>query len=272
MDKQLKNIEIIKKAKCILFDMDGTLFVGDKLIKGAAEIIEYLRERGTPYYFLTNNSSRSRSDYVQKLAVLGLPIPDEKIFSSGEATAIYLQQKHPGAKIFLVGTPSLEKEFLGYGFELTEGDPDYVVLGFDTTLTYEKLSKLCEFVAAGKAYIATHADVVCPTENGFIPDVGSFIALVEAAANRKPDTVIGKPNRPMIDAIVEKTGCSPEEMVMVGDRLYTDIALGKFGVNTVLVLSGETQLEQVANSAFQPDIIFNDVGELLKLIRRDENI
>lgn len=259
--------ELLANIKCWLFDLDGTIYLGDKLINGASEIIEVMGHQQIPFYFLTNNSSRSREDYVQKLAGLGLDIPKEKIFSSGQAAALYLQKINPNAEIFLVGTHSLEEEFIQHGFQLTDENPDYVVLGFDTTLTYKKLEKLCQFVVEGKPYIATHPDINCPTETGFIPDVGSFIALVAASTGRTPDTIIGKPHTPIIETIVEKTAYRPEEIAMVGDRLYTDIALGEAGIATVLVLSGETKKEDVKDSPFKPDLIVQDVFELLKILK-----
>ena len=260
------NQEMLEKIKCWLFDLDGTIYLGDKLINGAAEIIKFLDHKQIPFYFLTNNSSRSRGDFVHKLAGLGLDLKKDKIFSSGQATALYINNINPNAEIYLVGTPSLEEEFIHHGFQLTDKNPDYVVLGFDTTLTYQKLEKLCKFVVEGKPYIATHPDINCPTEAGFIPDVGSFIALVAASTGRTPDTIIGKPHAPIIETIVEKTGYQPKEIAMVGDRLNTDIALGKAGIATVLVLSGETKIDGVESSPFQPDLIIKDVSDLLEIL------
>ncbi len=253
---------MLKSAKCFLFDMDGTIYLGSRLLPGAADFIAYLDQIDFPYYFLTNNSSRSRADYVTKLEKMGLPTPPEKIFSSGEATAIYLSRQQEGAKIFLVGTPSLESEFVRFGFELTDEGPDFVVLGFDTTLTYEKLVKLCDFVREGLPYIATHPDINCPVEGGFIPDIGAMMALVESSTGRAADVIVGKPHPPIVEAIVEKTGFSADEIIMVGDRLYTDIALGSAGLGTVLVLSGEAKIEDLASSPHQPDLIVENVGSL----------
>ena len=259
--------EILRAVRCFLFDMDGTVYLGSKLLPGAAEFIEYLEETGFPYYFLTNNSSRSRADYAKKLAGLGLPTPEEKIFSSGEATAIYLSRQRLGARIYLVGTPSLEEEFERFGFVLTDEDPEAVVLGFDTTLTYQKLVKLSNFVRAGLPYIATHPDINCPTEDGFIPDIGAMMALVQASTGREADVIVGKPYPPIVDAIVEKTGFSPGEIVMVGDRLYTDIALGGAGLRTVLVLSGEARLEDLPEAPHQPDLVVQDLADLFGRFR-----
>lgn len=253
---------LLKDVQCFLFDMDGTIYLGDRLLPGALDFLRELDEKGMPYYFLTNNSSKSRSDYVKKLARLGLKTPAEKIFSSGEATAIYLKKRGGGKRIFLVGTPSLEKEFVGHGFQLVQDNPDYAVLGFDTTLTYEKLRKLCDFATEGIPYIATHPDITCPTETGFIPDIGAMMALVETSTGRKPDVIVGKPHSPIVEAIVEKTGYRVDQLAMVGDRLYTDIAMGATGITTILVLTGETKETNIASTKQQPDYVVKNIREL----------
>ena len=252
----------LSKAKCFLFDMDGTVYLGDRLLPGAAEFTRYLDQAQIPYYFLTNNSSSSRADYALRLAGFGLPVPAERIISSGEATAIYLKRQRPGARLYLVGTPSLEEEFIQFGFELVETNPDLVVLGFDTTITYEKIRKLCDFVRTGIPLIATHPDINCPIDDGYMPDIGAMLALVKASTGRGPDVIVGKPYSPIVEAIVEKTGFTAQEIVMVGDRLYTDIALGESGLMTVLVLSGETRLEDLEEGEFRPDFIFQDMADL----------
>ena len=223
------NTARFNKIECFIFDMDGTIYLGGRLLPGAASLINYLRDQAIPHYFLTNNSSRSKLDYVKKLTALKLPITADQIFTSGEATAIYLQRKKPGAHLFVVGTPSLEEEFERFGFDLVQDNPEYVVLGFDTTLTYDKIWKLCDFVRNGVPYIATHPDINCPTETGFMPDVGAIMEMVASSTGRKPDLIVGKPHKPIIEAILKKTGFAPGQMAMVGDRLYTDIALGKAG-------------------------------------------
>jgi 4-nitrophenyl phosphatase len=252
-------------ARCFIFDMDGTVYLGGNLINGVKDFFSQLNKDHFPHFFLTNNSSRSRQDYVEKLEKLGLEVTPEQVFTSGEATAIYLHKQKPCARIYLVGTPSLAQEFKRFGFKLTEKDPDYAVLGFDTTLTYAKLHKLCDLVVAGTPYIATHPDINCPTETGFMPDIGSMIALVEASTGRRPDVVVGKPNPPIIEALLDKTGFTVDELVMVGDRLYTDIAMGQTGITTVLVLSGETKEGDVPHALHKPDYIVRDIGDLHQL-------
>jgi 4-nitrophenyl phosphatase len=248
--------------RLFLLDMDGTFYLGDRLLPGALEFINLCQARGIDYVFLTNNSSKHRGQYAEKLRRLGLEIDEAKIFTSGEATAIYLGKQKPEARIYLVGTPALEAEFKSHGFTLVEDEPDYVVLGFDTTLTYEKLWRLCDLVRAGAPYIATHPDFNCPIEGGFMPDIGAMIAFVEASTGRRPDVVVGKPNQPIIEALVEKTGVPIAQICMVGDRLYTDIALGATGITTVLVLSGEARREDLLDAPHQPDFVMQDLVEL----------
>lgn len=258
----MKNDSLLR-VKCFLLDMDGTFNLGEQLLDGSLRFIDTLKELNRDYLFLTNNSSKHRRMYAEKIARLGLPIPEEKVFTSGEATALYLQRGNASAKVYVVGTPALEEEFRLHGFQLEEHDPELVVLGFDTTLTYQKLWKLCDFVRAGLPYIATHPDFNCPTETGYMPDVGAMIAFVRAATGRDPDLVVGKPNRLIVDAVAQKYGLAIEEMAMVGDRLYTDIALGATsGITTCLVLSGETKAEEVPGSPFQPTYMFANLGEI----------
>ena len=263
----MNDIAGIKNTACFLFDLDGTVYLGDELLPGARELLAYLDENSRPYFFLTNNSSRSRADYSRKLAGYGLTASEDKIFSSGMATAIYLKKQKPGAKVYLVGTPSLEEEFRAYGFELVENDPDFVVLGFDTTLTYQKIRLLADFVVEGRPYIATHPDINCPTPGGFMPDIGAMMALIKTSTGRDADVIVGKPYYPMVEAIVEKTGFETKHLTMVGDRLYTDIAMGEAGIQTVLVLSGEAKLDDLDSSPHQPDLVCENLGKLLDVIK-----
>jgi 4-nitrophenyl phosphatase len=253
--------ERLAQARGFLLDMDGTFYLGDRLLAGALRFVEVLGKQQKDFLFLTNNSSKHRRQYAEKISRLGLPIPETKILTSGEATARYLQRAHQGANVFLVGTPALEDEFKGQGIRLAAEAPDLVVLGFDTTLTYNRLWRLCDLVRAGLPYIATHADFNCPTEAGYMPDVGSMIALVRASTGREPDLVVGKPNRMIVEAAAEKMGLPTQTLAMIGDRLYTDIALGQTsGIPTVLVLSGETRRADLADSPFKPDYVFDDLA------------
>jgi HAD superfamily hydrolase (TIGR01457 family) len=266
----MNGIEKLSTVRGFLLDMDGTFYLSDRLLEGALRFIDLLREQKKEFLFLTNNSSKHRRQYAEKISRLGLPLAEESVLTSGEATALYLKERHPGADLFLVGTPSLEEEFRQHGFRLVQQEPQFVVLGFDTTLTYQKLWALCDFVRAGLPYIATHPDFNCPTETGWMPDVGAMIAFVKAATGREPDLVVGKPNRLIVDAAAVKMNLQVNQLAMIGDRLYTDIALGQAsGIATILVLSGETKIEDLKASPFQPDYIFQNLAGVADWLERN---
>lgn len=255
--------DALRQVRCFLLDMDGTFYLGEHLIEGALKFIEVLHQQGREYLFLTNNSSKDSRQYVEKISRLGLPVSRHKILTSGEATAMHVRGQKPGARVYIVGTSALENEFREGGFNLTDEAPDFVILGFDTTLNYSKLWKLCDLIRAGVPYIATHPDYNCPTETGFMPDIGATIAYVKASTGREPDLIVGKPNRLFVEKAAERMGIPVSAMCMIGDRLYTDIALGETaGIPTILVLSGETQASEVAASPFQPGYIFQNLGEV----------
>jgi len=253
--------ERLSQVRCFLLDMDGTFYLGDRLLEGALEFIEVLKAQGKDFLFLTNNSSKHARQYAEKITRLGLPIAENKVLTSGEATARYLLTTRPGARLFVVGTPALEEEFRAHGFALDESQPQAAILGFDTTLTYQKLWQLCDFVRAGLPYIATHPDFNCPIETGFMPDIGAMIAFVKASTGREPDLIIGKPNRLIVEAAAQKMNLPLDALGMIGDRLYTDIALGQTsGITTALVLSGETRAEDLVDSSFKPTYVFGHLG------------
>ncbi len=255
-----------------LLDMDGTLYLGDHLLPGAAEFLGYCHKSGLGVQFLTNNSSKNRFAYAEKLNRLGIDAAPDDILTSGEATARYLRNRAPGARVALFGTPELERDFAEYGFTLDMRDPEYVVLGFDKTIDYAKLTLLCDLVRAGLPYIATHPDLNCPVPGGFIPDIGAMIAFVEASTGRRPDVIVGKPNRHIVDMAAERMALPVESLCMVGDRLYTDVAMGRSApIRTALVLSGETKRADLADSPFRPDYVFRDLAELLDRLRDARN-
>ncbi len=261
------NQQFLTEAKAFLLDMDGTFFLGETLLPGALELLAFLNQRELPFSFLTNNTSRSKQDYIQKLMRLGVGEQDARVYTAGDATIAYLKQNFPGTKVFLMGTPSLAESFNAAGIKLEEKDPDVLVLGYDTTLTYARLSAFCRFVRQGLPYLATHPDVNCPSPEGPIPDIGAMMRLVEASTGRKADVVVGKPNPGIVSALAQEWGFEPKEMVMVGDRLYTDIALGQTaGVKTVLVLSGETDSEDLENSEYQPDLVCENLADLTRYL------
>lgn len=269
MDK-LKNCELF------LFDMDGTLYLGDDVYPGAIELMNDLPRLGKKYIYLTNNSSRAGEDYITRLTRLGFPCLRENVFTSGMATGMYLNQRYPGAKVYLAGTKAFHRELVSYGIDLvndeyghTEADTvDVVVQGFDTELVYEKLDKACHFLRRGAVFIAANPDWVCPMPHDeVLPDCGSICALLTASSGVKP-TFIGKPNRNMVDVISAMTGIPNEKICCVGDRLYTDIAVAQnAGAVSVLVLSGETTQTMVDEAERKPDYILPSVLELHELLK-----
>ena len=259
----------LNKIECFLLDMDGTIYLGDKLIDGANDFLVTIKRLGKRYIFITNNSSKNRNVYVQKLNRMGIEAQFDDVFTSGEAATITLNKIKPGARVFLLGTNALKDEFKSAGFKTVtkRGDPDFVVLGFDTTLTYDKLWAACDFIRAGVPYYATHPDLNCPIEGGrHMPDTGSMIAFIKAATGRSP-VVIGKPNRYITDAIMEKYRLTTATTAIVGDRLYTDIKTGlNTGMTAILVLTGETGRAMAARSAVKSDYVFDSVKDMIPLL------
>ncbi len=257
-----QNTQILLNKKLFVLDMDGTFYLGDRLIPGSLEFIRKLEQTGKGFLFFTNNSSKVASFYKQKLAAMGCLVKEDTIVTSGDVTIKHLQEKHPGKKVFLLGTELLRSSFIKSGIELEESKPDIVVVGFDTTLAYERVSLACRYIRDGAEFIATHPDLNCPTEDGFIPDCGAMCALITASTGVKPK-YLGKPYAETIDMIHRITGMRNEDIVFIGDRLYTDIAIGvNNGVTSVLVLSGETAPEDLKLSEIQPDFVFSSLKDL----------
>lgn len=257
-----EGLDLLRSKKLFVLDMDGTFYLGDRLIEGSLEFLRKLGATGRHYLFFTNNSSRTRAYYKKKLMGMGCFVDEKDIVTSGDVTIKYLQQNYPEAGIYLVGTRLLEESFRQAGIKLTTDDPDVVVLSFDTSLTYDKVSNACSFIRGGAKFLATHLDLNCPTEDGFIPDCGSMCAMVQASTGVSPK-YLGKPFRETVEMIRLITGCRKDEMAFVGDRLYTDIAAGvQNGITGILVLTGETHREDLAASVVQPDFIFESLSAL----------
>ena len=258
---------ILDGVRCFALDMDGTIYLGERWIDGAREFLHRIEESGRSYVFVTNNSSKNPAVYVEKLHRMGLDIGEDRIVTSGQATIWYLQRHFPKARVFLLGNPLLQEEFMQAGIQLEEGNPDVVVTAFDTSFTYQKMCRVCDHVRAGLPYLATHPDYNCPTETGFIPDAGAIHAFIHASAFRYPDRIIGKPNEDIIAYLATRVGTQRDRIAMVGDRLYTDIAAGKNnGLKSVLVLSGEATMEDVEQSEVVPDLIFESVKGMTELL------
>ena len=257
----------LQDVKLFLLDMDGTFYLGDRLIDGSLDFIDRVRATGRDFLFLTNNSSHNAAFYVEKLKKMGLVIPREKVMTSGEATCEKLKELYPGRRAFVLGNEFLLEEFAEAGIEVDMQRPEIVVIGFDTTLDYKKLQAVCDFVRAGLPYLATHPDFNCPTETGFMPDIGAIMAFIEASTGRRPDLVVGKPNTGIVEAVLRRTGLKTDELAMVGDRLYTDIETGlRSGMLSILVLSGETTPDMLAAAERKPDLVFDRLADMNALL------
>lgn len=261
----------IQSCRLFLFDMDGTLYIGDRLFSFTRELLETIRSTGRRYLFLTNNSSKSVEDYIRKLEKMGISARYEDFLTSSQATAHYLKMHHPGKRLYVCGTRSLKEELSREGFPIT-GDPEEtqcIVMGFDTELTFRKLEDVSRMLCTRELpYIATNPDYVCPTEFGSVPDCGSVCDMLFHVSGRRP-LVIGKPTALMPRLAMEKWGVPPGETLMVGDRIYTDIKSGlNAGTLTALVMSGETTPEILEASPDKPDLVLHDAGEILKALRK----
>lgn len=258
-------------TKLFLLDMDGTLYLGDEVFDGAVDFIDTIKASGREYIYLTNNSSRAGEDYIARLRKLGFPCEAENVFTSGMATAMYLNSKFPGAEVYPVGTPAFLNELKSYGVRLGDSENVSVVcVGFDTTLTYQKLDKAVHYLRHGAAFIAANPDWVCPMPAGeVLPDCGSICALLTASSGVKP-TFIGKPNRNMVDIISEQTGVPNGNICCVGDRLYTDIAVAQnAGAVSICVLSGESTVQDIENADRKPDYVLRSVRDIADILKRN---
>lgn len=255
--------EKLNACRLFVLDMDGTLYLGDTVFPFSIGFMESLGRKGKKFVYLTNNSSRAGIDYVNRLQGMGFPCSAENILSSGMATAMYLNEHHPGAGVCLVGTAALQRELESYGITIDNENADVVVAGFDTELVYEKLERAVHHLRRGAPFIACNPDWVCPMPHGeVLPDCGSICALLTASSGVKP-TYIGKPNRNILEIIAKRFDVSVSEICSIGDRLYTDIAVAKnAGAVSALVLSGETSEEMLRCSDIQPDYVFQTVAEL----------
>ncbi len=262
----------IRDKTMFCLDMDGTIYHENTLIPGARDFFQLMERTGRRYVFMTNNSSRSKYAYAEKLNALGIKATSEHIASSVNATIDYLKSARPGAKVYLVGTKSFKEELYGAGFQIVSPthrgmDVDFVIVGFDTELDYEKIIGACYYVSRGIPYLATNCDLRCPVKEGkFIPDCGAICRMIEAATDRHP-LFLGKPNIYIIESVSKKWNVPKSEMLCIGDRLYTDIAIGiNAGVETAVVLTGETTVEDIDNAEYKPTYVFQSIKEIYELL------
>ena len=261
----------LSEKKLFLLDMDGTLYLDDDLFDGTIDFLNRVKEMGARYIFVTNNSSKGADAYVKKLNRLGIPAKDEDFYTSTDATILYIKNKFPSRKFYCIGTKSFEDQLRRSGIdvctELCDGIGG-IIMGNDNELTFKKLEDACILLKDESIeYIATNPDWVCPTAFGYVPDCGSFAEMLWRATGRRPH-FIGKPRPDMLLLSMERFGCTKEETVMIGDRVYTDIASGyNAGVDTVFVLSGEGTLADAKSSDTPPTYIMKNIREVYDNIK-----
>lgn len=256
----------LQNKKLWLLDMDGTIYNENQIFDGTLDFLSLIRSCGGRYVFITNNSSKSVRDYVAKVRAMGIPAGEENFFTSAQAAVLLLQERFPGARVYCQGTASLVEELRSGGIDvrLNVEPVDVVLTGFDLELTSEKLRRTCQILTEQKnvAYYATNPDLVCPVSFGYVPDCGSMSVMIRNATGRDP-AFIGKPEPTMIRIVMERFGYTPEQTVVVGDRVYTDIAAGiNAGVTTVGVLSGEATVEDFKAGPC-PSYLFQNIKEIL---------
>ena len=276
--------EKLSLIRHLALDMDGTIYLGSRIFPFTIPFLEKMKAAGIGISFLTNNPTRSVQDYLDKLAKMGIEATEDGMYTTSLAAIDYIKEHHPQARrLFLLGTPSMAEQFRKAGYEECADDPgdvpDVLVVAFDTTLTYSRLCRAAYWASQGIPYVATNPDRVCPTDKPTVlVDCGSLQKCIEHATGRKPDIVLGKPDPTMLQGIMHRHGLKPEEIAMVGDRIYTDTAMAhNAGAVGVLVLSGETTMEPVkkvqADAAtnpepefYPPDLVVNNIAELGELL------
>ena len=254
--------------KLFFLDMDGTIYLDKTIFPDTIPFLTAVKEQGAKYLFLTNNSSKSVKAYVEKLAGMGISADENDFLTSTDATIVYLKAHYPQeTKMYVFGTTSFRDQLQSAGINTVtelEDDVRVLVMGFDTELTFKKLEEACILLGRGVDYIATNPDYVCPTWYGSVPDCGSIAGILKTATGREP-RFIGKPHPEMLLLALQKTGLSPDDALMIGDRVYTDIASGvNAGVDTVLVLSGEGTVEDAEKSDKKPTYIMDGIGDVMR--------
>lgn len=259
-------MKTLSDIKAILFDLDGTIYLGDTLIGNVKETLKAIRQKGIKVVYVSNNSSRTKKQYIYKLKKLGIFDKSDVVYTALDATIDYLKENYSNRTVYPVCTKRIKKYLAQSGIKIKE-QADIVLLTFDKELTYKKIRHSADLINAGKLFIATHPDVNCPDTPYYVPDVGSFLQMYKASTKKTPDVIVGKPNEIMAKEICFHLSLKKEEVVMVGDRLYTDVL---FGVNnnmkSVLVLSGETTLADYEKSGVKADLVLKDVNELVKYL------
>lgn len=266
-----KNCSELLEKKLFLFDMDGTIYEEDKVFDGTIELLNNIKESGHQYVFITNNSSKSLDDYIKKVNRLGISADRDNFYTSTQATIAYIQENFKDKLVYCMGTESFLSEMKKNKINITtevDMSADAVVIGFDTELTSSKLRNTCEMLQKDIPYIATNPDLACPVSFGFIPDCGAIGKMIECATGKLP-LYIGKPAPTMVNFVMKKFNYKKEETVVIGDRLYTDIAVGlNAGVTAICVLTGETKFEDLKDSDIKPTFVFESVRGICSIIEK----
>lgn len=260
-----KSLQPVVAKRLYLLDLDGTIYLDNRLIPGAKEFLDWVHSSGRRAIFITNNSSKSVTDYIKKMAKLGINTTSDDYFTSSMAMAIYLNQHHSKKKVYVMGTSSLKRELASNHIEIAHGsdhDVDVVVLGYDTELTYQKLIDVSRLLKKDLVYLATNPDFVCPVAFGFVPDCGAMAELLRHSTGKMP-IFIGKPDPLILDLAMEKANIPTDETIVIGDRLYTDIQSGhNANVATLCVLSGEATLQEIQTMKQKPDYVISSIKDL----------
>ena len=260
------NSSSVTRVKGFLLDLDGTLYLGDRLFEQTPAFIETLGRLGLPFVCLTNNSSANANDYLKKLNAMGVGVVAEQVMTSGDATIHYLLSATEHRSAYVVGTEALRRSFVEAGIVLDESDPDCLVLGYDTTVDYQKLCVATRLLFAEKPYYATHPDKTCITEAGLLPDIAATIAGLQAVTGRSP-MILGKPELAIVEAAAARIGVAKDDLAMVGDQLDTDMTMAKrHGLLGILLLSGETSAQRAKSDPLKPDLVLDGIGELAALL------
>lgn len=258
---------MFSNTKYFIIDMDGTFYLGDSMIDGACDFTDSLKAKGKDFYFFTNNSSHDAAECLEKLNKIGYPVVESKIIISSHVAIDFIKRHRQDKKIYLLANENFTNDCVKAGLNLVNDNPDIVLLGFDTTLTYEKITKAANFIANGAEYIATHPDKNCPLAKGFMTDTGSMIEMFYASAGRYPDIIVGKPYSYTVDYVTHMLDCERDEICFIGDRLETDIAIGmKNGTKSVLVYSGVTTPEMYEQSDIKATVAVKDLKALTDYI------
>jgi len=260
----------LRKKKLFLLDMDGTIYLGSRLFDFSLPFFDCVKKMGAKYMFLTNNSSKSADLYLEKLERMKIPVTPGELITSTHATALYLKRQYGDRPVYVSGTAAFCRELLALGINVTDNmeSPAALVMGFDTELSFKKLDNMSMLLTLNKdiGYIGSNPDWTCPTEYGYVPDCGSVAAMLKNATGRWPK-FIGKPEPDMVNMALERAGAAKEEALIIGDRLYTDVACGlAAGIDAALVLSGESSKDDLKNSKHKPHYVFKDLGELLEIL------